>query len=140
MIAFLSGLVFAIGLGISGMTDPAKVKSFLDVTGAWDPSLAFVMVGAIAVHVVFAQIARRRAKPMFAEAFLLPVKTRIDARLVGGSALFGFGWGAAGFCPGPALVVLVGLSPAAVVFVAAMLLGIALVEWAPRLNGRRFSR
>ena len=124
LVAFASGFVFAVGLSISGMTQPAKVMSFLDVSGAWDPSLAFVMLGAIAVHLAFALRARRPdEKPLFAEHYVLPTSTGIDGRLVGGSLLFGLGWGAAGFCPGPAVVSLASLAPSTWLFVAAMLLG-----------------
>ena len=128
VVAFLAGLTFAIGLGISGMTKPAKVIAFLDfsnIAGAWDPSLAFVMLGAIGVHVVFARRARSAAAPRFASAFSLPLSTGIDRRLLLGAALFGIGWGIAGFCPGPAVVSMVTLSPTAIGFVAAMLAGMA---------------
>jgi len=127
LVAFVSGVLFALGLGLSGMTQPSKVIAFLDVFGAWDPSLAFVMVGAIAVHMGFARSAARpAARPLLAERFLLPTSTRIDAKLVTGAALFGLGWGAAGFCPGPAIVSLVSLSWTTVLFVAAMLAGMLL--------------
>lgn len=129
IIAFLAGIVFAIGLGISGMTDPAKVQGFLDVTGAWDASLIFVMGGAIGAHVLVAQWARRATRPLFASAFELPKSRSIDARLLGGAALFGIGWGIAGFCPGPALVALVGLSRNVVLFVIAMAVSTALVRY-----------
>ena len=121
VVAFVAGVTFAVGLGISGMTQPAKVIAFLDVAGAWDPSLAFVMLGAIGVHLVFARRARSSAAPRFAPAFVLPLATRLDRRLLGGAALFGIGWGIAGFCPGPAVVSVVTLAPAALAFVAAML-------------------
>lgn len=123
-IALVSGLLFALGLGASGMTQPGKVIGFLDVFGAWDPSLALVMIGAIAVHVVFARRALgHAARPLFAERFLLPTASRVDGRLVAGSALFGLGWGTAGFCPGPAVVSLVTFSPKTLLFVASMLVG-----------------
>ncbi len=121
LVAFVAGLTFAIGLGVSGMTQPAKVIAFLDVTGAWDPSLAFVMLGAIGVHLVFARRAKTAAAPRFAPAFALPLTTGIDRRLLLGAALFGIGWGIAGFCPGPAVVSVVTLAPTALAFVAAML-------------------
>lgn len=123
LIALASGLVFGLGLIAGGMTDPAKVKGFLDLFGAWDPSLALVMGGAIAVGVFAFAAAKRRTTSWTGEHMEIPSFTAIDARLLGGGALFGIGWGIAGFCPGPALVALgSGLAPAAV-FVAAMLAG-----------------
>ena len=125
VVAFVAGLTFAMGLGISGMTQPTKVIAFLDVTGAWDPSLAFVMLGAIGVHLVFARRVQSVAAPRFAPAFSLPLTTGIDRRLLLGAALFGIGWGIAGFCPGPAVVSVVTLAPTAIAFVASMLVGMA---------------
>jgi len=127
--AFIVGLLFALGLGISGMTDPRKVVAFLDITGRWDPSLAFVMLGAVCVHALFVRVASHRARPLLASAFVLPTETRIDARLLAGAALFGLGWGAAGYCPGPALVALAGLSAPTAVFAATMVLGIFGFRW-----------
>ena len=132
--AFGAGLVFAIGLGVSGMTDPRKVIAFLDITAHWDASLAFVMIGAIAVHAVFVRIALRRRSPVLASTFVLPTNTRIDARLIGGAALFGLGWGAAGYCPGPAVVALAGHTLPTFVFMATMLFGIAGYRWWRALN------
>lgn len=125
VIAAACGVIFAIGLGLSGMTDPNKVLGFLDVTGAWDPSLAFVMIGAIGVHFAFARRANRTRKTITGAPIAYPKQTAIDARLVGGAALFGLGWGIAGFCPGPALVALAGRSTSAIAFVVAMLAGAA---------------
>ena len=125
LVAFASGLVFAAGLGLGGMTQPAKVMDFLDVTGAWDPSLALVMLGAIAVHALVVWWGRRAERPLLADRFTLPSARGIDARLLAGAALFGLGWGAAGFCPGPALVSVVTLSPQALTVVLAMLGGMA---------------
>ena len=123
LIALASGLVFGLGLIASGMTDPAKVKGFLDLFGAWDPSLALVMGGAIAVGVFGFAAARRRSLSWTGEPMALPTQRAIDGRLVGGGVLFGIGWGIAGFCPGPAVVALGGgLGPAAI-FVVAMLAG-----------------
>ena len=123
LIALASGLVFGLGLIAGGMTDPAKVKGFLDLFGAWDPSLALVMGGAIAVGVFGFAAARRRSLSWTGEPMELPTQRAIDGRLVGGGALFGIGWGIAGFCPGPAVVALGGgLGPAAI-FVVAMLAG-----------------
>src|SRR5262245_52978645 len=104
LIAFSSGALFAVGLVISGMTQPAKVIGFLDFAGAWDASLAFVMVGALAVHLVAYRIVARRTAPVFANAFEIPTATAVDRRLVWGAAIFGVGWGLAGYCPGPVLV------------------------------------
>lgn len=123
MIAVLAGFIFAVGLALSGMTQPAKIASFLNVTGDWDPSLAFVMIGAIAVHVGFAQKAKRGGKPMFGDRYHFPQKTSLDLRLIAGAALFGFGWGIAGFCPGPAVVSLVTLHGEVIAFVVAMAAG-----------------
>ncbi len=121
--AFVSGLAFALGLGLSGMTQPAKVLGFLDVAGRWDPSLALVMGGAVLVTLVaFALVLRRRA-PLLAPSFELPTQTRIDRPLVVGAVVFGVGWGLSGVCPGPALVSLATLSPASLVFAGAMLVG-----------------
>ena len=127
-LAFLAGLVFGLGLLLSGMADPAKVLAFLDLAGAWDPSLAFVMAGAIGAGVLAFAIARRRTTSLLGDAMQLPTGTGIDRRLVAGSLLFGAGWGLAGYCPGPALVSL-GLGEIkAVVFVVAMLAGMAVFE------------
>ena len=125
LVAFVAGVVFAVGLGISGMTNPAKVIGFLDVTGAWDPSLALVMAGAIGVHLGFAQWSRKAKRPLWADAFVLPERADVDVRLIAGAALFGLGWGTAGYCPGPALVSLVGLTSGALAFCASMVAGIA---------------
>jgi uncharacterized membrane protein YedE/YeeE len=124
----LSGLIFGLGLILAGMTDPRKVKGFLDLAGAWDPSLALVMGGAIALGVfVFARAAKRKhswtGTPME-----IPTQRTIDTRLVVGGLLFGIGWGLGGFCPGPALVALGSGMPEAGIFVAAMLAGMALHE------------
>lgn len=101
--ALITGLVFGTGIAISGMMDPAKVLNFFDIAGTWDPSLAFVMGGALVVTFVGYRLVWRRAAPLFGSRFQLPASTAIDARLVGGSALFGIGWGIAGFCPGAAI-------------------------------------
>ena len=126
LIAALSGLVFGIGLIASGMTNPAKVKGFLDLAGAWDPSLGLVMGGAIAVAVGAFALARRRERSWTGQRMELPRATVIDARLLGGGVLFGVGWGLAGYCPGPALVALGGGNGSAALFVAAMLAGLVL--------------
>ncbi|HVY47889.1 MAG TPA: YeeE/YedE family protein [Minicystis sp.] len=124
--AFAAGLLFAIGLGVSGMTEPAKVLGFLDVGGAWDPSLACVMAGALAVSVVAFPRIFRRARPVLDARFHLPSATRVDARLVVGALVFGVGWGLMGFCPGPAIVD-AAASATALGFVAAMAAGMVLV-------------
>ena len=122
----VSGTLFGAGLTLSGMTDPARVRGFLDLFGNWDPTLAFVMGGAVAVMVVAWRIRARMAKPLFGENFSLPDRSDLDPQLLAGSALFGIGWGIAGLCPGPAIASLA-LSPGAVLpFVAAMLAGMAL--------------
>ena len=125
-IAAISGLIFGIGLIASGMTDPAKVKGFLDLAGAWDPSLGLVMGGAIAVGVGAFALAKRRKRSWTGQRMELSTSTVIDARLIGGGVLFGVGWGVAGYCPGPALVALGGGSASAGLFVLAMLAGMAL--------------
>lgn len=122
---FLVGLVFGLGLLLSGMTDPGKVQGFLDLAGAWDPSLAFVMGGAVLVGLGAFALARRRTQTFLGGALQLPKPGEIDRRLLAGALLFGAGWGLAGFCPGPALVTAAMLEPKALLFVAAMLAGMA---------------
>jgi uncharacterized membrane protein YedE/YeeE len=125
-IAFLSGLLFAVGLGIGGMTDPANIIGFLDFTGKWNPLLLFVMGGAVPVFSIFYIIVRKRSVPMFAKEVLYPTKKDIDARLIAGSAIFGAGWGLAGFCPGPALTSLSTGNTSILIFGAAMTGGVVL--------------
>jgi uncharacterized membrane protein YedE/YeeE len=127
--SFLCGLVFGCGLLISGMTQPSKVLGFLDVLGRSDPTLAFVMAGALAVSGAGYALARRYSGPMFAARQLWPARTAIDWRLVTGSVLFGTGWGLSGLCPGPALENLASLSPGVVMFVVAMIAGMGAHEW-----------
>ena len=124
--AILSGLVFGLGLIASGMTDPAKVKGFLDLFGAWDPSLALVMGGAIAVGAVAFALARRRTTSWTGAHMEIPTNTVIDRRLLLGGVLFGAGWGIAGYCPGPAIVSASAGSMAALGFIAAMLVGMTI--------------
>jgi uncharacterized membrane protein YedE/YeeE len=126
--AALSGVILGIGLLISGMANPGKVLGFLDLAGRWDPSLAMVMAGAIAVGIVGFTIAKRRTHSLLAQPMQLPTATAIDRKLLAGSALFGIGWGLAGICPGPSLVTLAMGVPQAVIFVAAMLAGIWLAN------------
>jgi uncharacterized membrane protein YedE/YeeE len=124
LVAALAGVLFGAGLLVSGMTRPAKVIGFLDVTGAWDPSLAFVMAGAVLVNAsLFWTVARRRRAPWLDATFHLPTRRDVDLPLVAGSALFGIGWGLGGFCPGPGLVSAAAGSTAGLAFVAAMLAG-----------------
>jgi uncharacterized membrane protein YedE/YeeE len=124
--ALAAGTLFGAGLTLSGMTDPQPVRGFLDVFGQWDPTLVFVMGGAVLVMAIAWRLQRRTGQPLFAEKFVLPSRSDLDARLVGGSALFGIGWGLAGLCPGPAIASLA-LAPAAVLpFVAAMLAGMTI--------------
>jgi uncharacterized protein len=133
LLAALAGLVFGVGLILSGMADPSKVLGFLDLAGAWDPSLALVMAGAIGVGAPAFALARRRETAFSGEPMRLPTSTQIDRRLLAGSLLFGVGWGIAGFCPGPALVALGMLQGKAVLFVVAMLVGMAVFEGLERL-------
>jgi len=133
--ALLAGLIFGLGLILSGMANPAKVLGFLDLAGAWDPSLMFVMGGAIGVAFVgFAVAARRKVTPT-GEPINLPTARQIDRPLVIGALLFGIGWGIAGFCPGPALVGVGMLESKALLFVVAMLAGMGLFEWRRRTKG-----
>ena len=120
---FFSGLIFGLGLILAGMTEPLKVKGFLDIAGAWDPSLGLVMGGAIAVGAVAFALARRRKKSWSGAPMEIPTDQTTDKRLVIGGALFGIGWGIGGFCPGPALVALGSGSASAAIFVVAMLVG-----------------
>ncbi len=124
VVALTSGVLFGFGLALAGMTQPAKVRAFLDVTRAWDPSLAFVMGGAVLVHMVAYRLVTRRASPVFAAKFAIPTRRDLDAKLLVGAALFGLGWGLGGFCPGPGLASLVSGAPSAAVFVLSMLVGL----------------
>ena len=126
--AFLSGLLFGGGLVISGMTQPKKVLGFLDPLGHFDPSLAFVMVGAIAVYALADRVRRARAAPLFGPRFVVPSNRSIDARLFSGALIFGVGWGLAGYCPGPSLVALAGGGVTKLLFVLAMATGMFLTD------------
>ena len=126
---FLVGLLFGLGLLLSGMTDPGKVQGFLDLAGAWDPSLALVMGGAVLVGLCAFTLARQRTRTFLGSALHIPKPRDIDRRLVIGALLFGAGWGLAGFCPGPALVTAAMVEPKALIFVVAMLFGMGLYEW-----------
>ena len=133
---FVVGLVFGIGLVLSGMTDPGKVIGFLDLFGAWDPSLALVMGGAVLVGVFAFALAKKRTTTFLGGALTLPGSRDIDRRLVVGGLLCGAGWGLAGFCPGPAIVSLASGQPKAAVFVAAMLAGMLVFEFSERRRQR----
>lgn len=135
--ALFAGLLFGAGLALSGMVLPEKVIGFLDVAGKWDPSLAFVMMGAIGVHFFAVRMAYKRAAPFFGGAFQLPTKKDLDPKLVAGAALFGIGWGLAGICPGPGLVNLVTGSPGAFTFVGAMLVGMLIEYLAVEARGQK---
>lgn len=126
VVAFFSGLLFAVGLGISGMTQASKVIGFLDVSGDWDPSLGLVMGGAVAVGLLTTKVLKGMKAPLCGAVFCLPKKTAVDGRLLAGSALFGVGWGLGGICPGPGVVAAMGGALPVVVFVAAMLAGMGL--------------
>ncbi|NVJ00532.1 YeeE/YedE family protein [Myxococcus sp. AM009] len=126
--AFLSGLIFALGLGLAGMTDPANVLGFLDITGDWDYRLASVMGGAIAVHAALRPLIQQRARPLFAARFPAFAASKPDAKLLVGSALFGVGWGLGGYCPGPALTALATGAVPLLVFVPAMFAGFYLAQ------------
>jgi uncharacterized protein len=134
---FLVGLVFGWGLLLSGMTDPGKVIGFLDLAGTWDPSLALVMGGAIAVGLFAFASAKKRNTNFFGGALHLPGSSDIDKRLLAGSLIFGAGWGLAGFCPGPALVTLASGESKAVVFVIAMIAGMLVFEFTNRVAAKR---
>jgi len=139
-VALVSGVVFALGLGIGGMTQPAKIINFLDFTGAWDPSLAFVMIGAIPVYFVCNRIALARRAPLFEAKFSVPKRTDVDSELLLGSAIFGVGWGLGGFCPGPALTSLGSAASPTIMFVAAMIGGIVLYNLTTNLRPRAVPR
>lgn len=137
--AFGAGALFGVGLAISGMTKPSKVIGFLDVTGAWDASLLFVMVGAIAVHFVARRFILRRPSPLFDTRFHVPTRKDIDRRLVVGSAIFGIGWGLGGYCPGPALVSAGAGSTGAWVFVLGMTVAMLVESATTMALARRYA-
>lgn len=126
--AFLSGLIFSVGLGLAGMTDPANVLGFLDIAGDWDYRLAFVMGGAIAVHAALRPLIHQRERPLFAAKFPTFSTSKLDPRLLAGAALFGVGWGLGGYCPGPALTSLASGASQVLVFVPAMFAGMYLAH------------
>ncbi|MFV9682004.1 DUF6691 family protein [Pseudomonas sp. NY15367] len=134
--AFIAGLLFGLGLLLGGMADPAKVLAFLDLAGDWDPSLALVMAGAIGAAALPLNLAQRRTKALLGGAMQLPTRRDLDARLVGGSLLFGVGWGIAGICPGPALAILLTGHWQVLLFVAAMLAGMLIFTALESRRGR----
>lgn len=133
--AFVCGLIFGLGLVVSGMSQPTKVLGFLDIVGRWDPTLAIVMAAALVVSGIGFALVRQGKRPVLAPQYLWPTRTDIDRRLVVGSMLFGIGWGLVGLCPGPALVNLAGLMPSVMVFVLAMAAGMVIKDlWEWRLS------
>lgn len=135
--ALLAGILFGLGLAVSHMVEPAKVLAFLDVTGRWDPSLLLVMFGAIVVSFIAYRLISRRPRPLFADKFFLPTKTELDRPLVLGAAIFGVGWGLAGYCPGPAIATLGLVTWEAPVFVAALAAGSLTYRWVFEMGLRR---
>ena len=135
LVSFVAGVIFALGLGIGGMTQPAKVVGFLDFAGNWDPSLAFVMIGAISIYSVSSWLFRKRF--LLASAISLTAPTKIDSRLIGGSAVFGIGWGIAGICPGPAITALASGKLSFLIFFTAMIVAIALFDLTQALSLHR---
>ena len=137
---FCVGLLFGVGLIVSGMSDPAKVLNFLDISaiasGDWDASLAFVMAGAVTVAFIGYRLVLRRPAPLLADRFQVPTRTDMDLRLISGAALFGLGWGLAGFCPGPALVALGSGQGLVWLFAGAMIAGMAAARWLARQSAR----
>jgi uncharacterized membrane protein YedE/YeeE len=140
ILTYLIGVLFGLGISLSGMANPAKVINFFDVAGTWDPSLAFVMGGAVIVAFLGYRIVLDRERPVFEPAFDVPTRRDLDARLIGGSAVFGIGWGIAGFCPGGALPALGTLDTRVFLFVAALLAGIFAARFLMRLTAGRASR
>ena len=124
--AFLVGILFALGLGVAQMTQPQMVIAFLDLSGSWNPALAFVMLGAIGVHSLSYRIIRKRPSPLLTEEFHIPSNQNLDRKLLAGASLFGLGWGLAGYCPGPALVSLASGQTSSLMFVSAMITGMIL--------------
>ncbi|MGE0111130.1 DUF6691 family protein [Aquabacterium sp.] len=132
LVSLVAGVVFGLGLAVAEMTNPLKVLDFLDLAGNWDPSLAFVMGGAVLVTLVAFRFVLRRPVPLYGDRFHLPTLTQLDRKLLGGAALFGIGWGLAGYCPGPALATILSGNSETWLFVPAMLVGGALQRWQSR--------
>ena len=137
LVSFAVGLVFALGLGISGMTQPDKVIGFLDFLGSWDPALMGVMGGGVVVYLLLHRVVVRRGGPVLGDIFQIPQRTDITPRLVAGSAMFGVGWGLGGFCPGPALTALPSMTPHVLVFAGSMFAGMLLFRVVDPLLTRR---
>ncbi len=133
LVSFGVGGLFALGLGISGMTQPQKVMGFLDLFGNWDPSLIFVMIGAIVVHFVFFKIIKRRSSPLLSREWHLPTKKEITPSLISGAFLFGVGWALAGYCPGPAITSLASFKSSPIVFSVSMIAGMLLFRWVDKI-------
>ncbi len=140
VVAFVAGLVFAIGLCIGGMTLPSKIVGFLDFAGQWDASLAFVMGGGVVVYAVAFRLVRGRKSPLFSPTFVIPTHSDIDSRLVAGSALFGVGWGLGGFCPGPAITAIAWTAAPVIIFVVAMCAGMYLHSLIGAVSTARLSQ
>ncbi len=138
--AFACGVIFALGLGVSGMTLPQKVVDFLDFTGNWDPALMFVMGGALVVYGVLFRLITKRKTPLFGVRFMIPTRKDINPRLLGGAALFGLGWGLGGFCPGPALTSIPTGATDVLVFVVSMLAGMGLFKLFDARKGTKSSQ
>lgn len=134
LMTLLSGLIFGLGLAVSGLINPAKVLNFLDVTGQWDPSLLITMAIAVVVTFIGYRLSFARAKPACADEFQVPTNSKVDARLLTGAAIFGIGWGAVGYCPGPAIAGLAFGIQSTIVFVIAMLAGMAFTRWLTAAN------
>lgn len=132
LVSLVAGVVFGLGLAVAEMTNPLKVLDFLDLAGNWDPSLAFVMGGAVLVTLVAFRFVLRRPVPLYGDRFHLPTLTQLDRKLLGGAALFGIGWGLAGYCPGPALATILSGNSETWLFVPAMLVGGTLQRWQNR--------
>lgn len=133
--SFIVGLIFAAGLGIGGMTQPAKVVNFLDLFGGWDPSLIFVMIGALIVHSILYRLIRKRKSPLLAEQFHIPNRRDINRDLALGAIIFGTGWGLAGFCPAPAITSIASMQLGPIVFVVSMLSGMMIFHLTDKLKG-----
>lgn len=136
IMAFITGLIFGLGLIVSGMTNPSKVIGFLDLAGSWDPSLAFVMAGAIFVGIIAFRFAKAGQKSLLGDVMHLPTANQIDLRLIAGALVFGVGWGLAGYCPGPALTSIAQGGSKPLIFVVAMICGMAIFEIMERIQHR----
>jgi len=137
LITLITGLIFGIGLIMSGMTNPAKVQNFLDLFGKWDPSLAFVMGGAIFIAMPGFWLIQKRQSPFFEKQFYIPIKRELDFRLIVGAAIFGIGWGLGGFCPGPAITSILTGNKGTLLFITTMLIGMVLAKSLISLSDRK---